>query len=137
MKTKKIIIAGVAISILDSIVGAVMCGGIFNWVYKLEPTNVWKPMGDAPGLTYFIGLLLLNFIFTAVYASLKEGIFGKDKFIKGLVFGLYVWLVGMLPGMFATYMFMTVAPTVIIYWTILALIQTPLKGLLTSSIYGE
>ncbi|MBN2191055.1 MAG: hypothetical protein JW728_07600 [Candidatus Aureabacteria bacterium] len=136
MKIGRILIATLAITVFEAVVGAVTCGGVFNWVYQLEPVNVWKPM-EAPGVTYYIGAIILNFIFVLIYAALRKGIPGKNKLIKGLVFGLCVWAVGMLPGMFATYMFMTVAPTVIIYWTIMGLIQSPLHGLIASSIYGE
>jgi len=136
MKIGKIIIAAVVVTIFNVIVGAVTCGGIFNWVYKLEPISVWKPMA-APGIAYYIGTILLNFIFVLAYAVLHKGIPGKNKLAKGLVFGLCVWGIGVLPGMFATYIFMTVAPAVIIYWTIMALVQDPLKGLITAAIYGE
>jgi len=34
-------------------------------------------------------------------------------------------------------MFMTVAPAVVFYWAILALIQDPLRGLIGAAIYGE
>jgi len=136
MKIGKIIIATVAITVFDAIIGAITCGGIFNWVYKIEPISVWKPI-EVPGISYYIGAIILNFIFVLVYTILNKGVPGKNKLIKGAVFGLCVWAIGILPGMFATYMFMTVAPTVIIYWTILALIQTPLKGLISAAIYGE
>jgi hypothetical protein len=136
MKTKRMIIATFAITLFDAVAGAITCGWIFNWVYKLEPVNVWKPM-EAPGVTYYIGAIILNFIFVLVYAFLCKGIPGENKFAKGLLFGLCVWAVGMLPGMFATYIFMTVSPVVVIYWTLSGLILNPLRGLITSSIYGE
>jgi hypothetical protein len=136
MKTGKIIIAAIVVSIFNAIVSAVTCGGIFNWVYKLEPVNVWKPM-EAPGVTYYIGAVLLNLLFVVIYAMLRKGLPGKNRLVKGLIFGLCVWAVGILPGMFATYIFMTVAPTVIVYWTRMGLIQDPLRGLITAAIYGE
>jgi membrane protein insertase Oxa1/YidC/SpoIIIJ len=43
----------------------------------------------------------------------------------------------MLPGMFSTYSFMTVATGVVIYWTLLGLVEMPIKGLIISAIYGE
>jgi hypothetical protein len=136
MKAGKIIIATIVLSIFNAIVGAVTCGGIFNWVYKIEPTNIWKSM-EMPGVEFYIGSVILNVLFVVVYALLQKGIPGKNKLVKGLIFGLCVYAVGMLPGMFATYMFMTVAPTVIVYWTILALVQEPIRGLITAAIYGE
>ena len=137
MKLIRIFIAGIVITIFDAIVGAITCGGIFNWVYQLEPINVWKPMEGPPGITYHIGALLLNILFVYIYTLLRKGIPGKNKIVKGLLFGLCIWAVGMLPGMFATYMFMTVAPTVILYWALMGLVQNPLRGLIAATIYGE
>lgn len=137
MKTGKILIAAVAVSVFSVILGGITCGGIFSWVYKLEPTNVWRPTYSCPGLTFFIGSFLLNIILVIVYAFLSKGVSGKNKFVKGLIFGLCVWAVGILPGMFLTYSFMTVATGVVIYWTILGLVEMPIKGLIIAVIYGE
>ena len=138
MKTGRMLIAGVVVTIFNAIVGMLTCGGIFNWVYKLEPTNVWKPMGSSgPGAGFMIGSLLLSIVLSLVYALIHKGIPGKNKLVKGIVFGLCVWSVGMLPGMFATYAFMTVATTVVVYWTVLGLIQAPLEGMIIAAIYGE
>ncbi len=137
MKIGRLFIAGVAITIFDAIIGGITCGGIFNWVYKLEPTNLWKPMDGPPGVMVYVGMLVLNLVFVFVYALFLKGIPGKNKLVKGVVFGLCVWAIGILPGMFATHTFMTVATTVVIYWTILGLVQTPLKGLILAAIYGE
>ncbi len=60
-----------------------------------------------------------------------------DKLVKGLVFGLCAWAVGTLHGMLSTYAFMTVATGVVIYWTVLGLVEIPLRGLIIASIYGE
>jgi hypothetical protein len=81
--------------------------------------------------------LVLSVILSFVYALIQKGLPGGSKLKKGMVFGLCVWAVGLLPGMFATYTFMTVAPTVIIYWTVLGLIQSPLEGMIIAAIYGE
>jgi hypothetical protein len=127
MKISKILVAALAVSLFGAIFAGVTCGGVFNWVYKLEPTNVWKPMVGPPGLNFYIGEFLFSVIFVVVYALLR----------KGLVFGLCVWAVGILPGMFATYFFMTVATGVVIYWTVLGLVATPIKGLIVAVLYGE
>jgi hypothetical protein len=137
MKIGKILIVALAVSLFGAIFAGLTCGWLFNWVYKLEPTNVWKPMGGPPGLAFQIGGFLLNIILVVVYALLRKGIPGKNKLSKGLVFGLCVWAVGILPGMFSTYSFMTVATGVVIYWTILGLVEMPIKGLIIAAIYGE
>jgi hypothetical protein len=89
MKIGKILIAGVAATVVSSILGMVTCGGVFNWVYKLEPINVWKNMEGPPGIWLYVGSLILHVIFAYVYALLQKGIPGKNKIVKGLVFGLY------------------------------------------------
>ena len=113
--------------VLGSILAMTTCGFLFNWVYKLEPTNVWRPMEGPPGAMFYLGSLVLSIILAFVYALLRKGIPGKNRLVKGLVFGLCVWLVGNLPGMFATYSFMTVATTVVVYWAILGLVELSLK----------
>ena len=137
MKIGRMLIAGIAVTIFNAIVGMVTCGGIFSWVYKLEPTNIWKPMAGGPGAMFMVGSLVLSIILSLVYALIQKGIPGGNKLAKGIVFGLCVWAVGMLPGMLVTYAFMTVANTVIVYWAILGLIKTPLEGIIISMIYGE
>lgn len=137
MKISKVLIATIIVSIFNLIVSMLTCGGFFNWVYKLEPTNVWKPMENFPFILMVLELLIVNFIFVCVYALIHKGIPVKGKVLKGFVYGLIVWAVGMIPGMLATVLYMTVATGVVIYWTISALIILPLKGLITSAIYGE
>ena len=137
MKIGKILIAGLAVSVFSAIFAGATCGYLFSWVYKLEPTNIWKPMQAAPGIKFHLVELILNIILAMVYALFYKGLAGKNKFTKGIVFGLCVWAVGMLPGIFSTYSFMTVATGVIIYWTLLGLIEAPIKGIIISVIYGE
>ena len=136
MKYLKILITAVVVTVFDAVVGGLTCGWLFRWVYEIEPTNVWKPMEEPPGVTFYIGALVLNIVFVFFYALLNKGIPGKNKLLKGLLYGLFAWAIGMLPGMFATYMFMTVAGTVVIYWTVSGLVLTPLKGLIVAAIYG-
>lgn len=137
MRIWRILVAGVAVTVFGSIVGMLTCGKFFLWVYEVEPTNVWKPMEGPPGAIYYIGALVLSIILVLVYAIVQKGIPGKYRVVKGVVFGLCVWAVGILPGMFAMYMFMTVAPTVVVYWTIMGVIQMPLEGLIIAAIYGK
>ncbi len=137
MKTGRILIAAAAVTIFNTIVNMITCGGMFRWVYSIEPTNVWKPTEGAPGLLFYAGDFILSMIIVFVYAVINKGIPGNNRYIKGLAYGLGVWAVGTLPGMFATYLFMTVATTVVAYWTVMGLLQTPLNGLIIATIYGE
>jgi len=136
MNYRRILIAGVAAAVFNIVIGALTCGWLFSWVYEIEPTNIWRAM-DSPPVVYYILAVVMNIVLAFVYALLAKGIPGKNKLIKGLVFGLCVWAVGNLPAMLSTYLFMTVAATVVVYWTILGLLALPLMGLIIAAIYGE
>lgn len=137
MNIKKIILATIVVVVFNFLVGMATCGSTFSWVYKLEPTNVWKPFESISPLAMIGGLVFIDAIFVCIYALINKGIPGQNRFVKGLIYGIIVWLVGLVPGMISTYLYMTVATTVVIYWTIWGLIVSPLKGLITAAIYGE
>lgn len=139
MNIKRVLIAGIAVTIVGAIFSMLTCGWLFNWVYLLEPTNVWKPMEDLGGMWYLwvnLGGLFIGIIFALVYALLYKGI-PKTGVRKGICYGFLVWLIGTVPGMFATYMFMAVATTVVIYWTVSGLVQYLLLGAVIGLIYKE
>lgn len=137
MNIKKLILATVVVTVFSVVFGMVTCGGFFNWVYKLEPTNVWRDMTNFSLPLMIATTLFIDLLFVFVYALINKGVPGQNKFTKGLVYGLLVCLVGIIPGMIYTYLYQTIATTVIIYWTISGLIVNPLKGLLTAYIYEE
>lgn len=137
MNIKKLILAIVVVGIFNFLVGMFTCGGVFSWVYKLEPVNVWKPMTSVSFPLMLAGMFLVDVLFVLVYAIIKNGVPGKNKYTKGLFYGLLVVLVGLVPGMISTYTYMTVATTVVVYWTIWGFIVSPLKGLIAAAIYGE
>jgi len=136
-KAIRIIIAAIVVTVFNAIFSAITCGWLFNSMYKLEPTNVWKSMENFNWTPYYVAALILSLVFVIVYVILCKGIPGKNKILKGIVFGLCVWAVGMLPGMAATYFFMTVNQTVVLYWLALGLVQTPIAGFIAAVIYGE
>lgn len=137
MNIKKLILAVVVVAVFNVLVGMLTCGGIFSWVYKLEPINVWKPITSVSFPLMIAGIFLVDAIFVWVYALINKGIPGENRFVKGLVYGLLVVFVGLIPGMIMTYTYMTVATTVVIYWTVWGFVVSPLKGLIAAAIYGE
>ena len=137
MKLWKPLAACVAVTVFDMVSSALTCGWLFNWVYHEEPTCVWQPMGEkGPEPIFYVGILVLNLILVGVYLLLRKGLPG-GRVVKGLVFGVCVWAVGMLPGMWATYSFMTVATTVVVYWTLSGLVYSPIKGVIIAGICGK
>ena len=139
MKIGKVLLAGVVVGILGGIWGWLTCGWLFNWVYSLEPTNVWK--GEevmTPGFMVLMNLMGIVFaiLLALVYAFLYKGIPGKG-IVKGLWYGLFVWLVGTLPGNFMLGMFSVIAQGVILYWIIAGMVTNLWQGVVIAAIYGK
>lgn len=132
MKISKILIAALAVFVFSMLVGMVTCEGFFSWVYKLEPTSVWKEF-NFPLMV--IGEIFVSFIFVLVYALVNKGIEAGNKVKKGLLYGLIVYALSSLNGAVPTYTYMNVADAVIIYWIVWGLIVYPIKGLIVSAIY--
>lgn len=139
MKFGKVLLAGVVTGILGGIWGWVTCGWLFNRVYSLEPVNVWKAV-ETITPRFMISVNLMSIVFAIllamVYALLYKGIPGKG-IVKGLWFGLFVWLAGTLPGNFTLGMFSVIARKVIIYWIIGGLVVNLWQGALIAAIYGK
>lgn len=136
---KKIILPAIAVTIFGFIWGWLTCGWLFNWVYTLEPTSIWKP-SEAMNTNWFIlmnlGGLVLNLALVWVYALLLKAIPGKGIY-KGLWYGFFVWLAGTLPGMFSLYMTMVIAQTVVVYWLVNGLISSLIAGAIIAAVYKE
>jgi len=128
-------LAAVAVFVFKMIAGATLCGGIFSWVYTLAPTNVWRPM--MPSKRLFVGIFLSAVLFVLVYKLVGKAFEGMGTVKKGLLYGLSIWAAGIVPGMIATYTFMTVNPIVLIYWTFLFLVLTPIQGVIVAFILRD
>lgn len=139
MKWGRIILATIVVTVFQAIWGMVTCGWLFNWIYMLEPVSIWTPQEAMTGQFWGIlhgGNLLLTFFLVLVFALVHKAIVSKCACCTGMKFGLFVWLIGVLPGMFAMHMFMVVNPTVIAYWTISGLVNLLITGAIIAGIYG-
>lgn len=137
MRFGRVVIAAVVLTVLHFFYSWLTCGWLFNWVYALEPVNVWIDQ-SLMTTNFFIwvslGQLIINFFFVLILAVLYNCIPGKMSACKGATYGFFVWLLGVLPGMFATYMFMTVNDIVVLYWAISGLLWLIVAGIIASLI---
>lgn len=138
MTTKKIILTAFVITIVETIIYSVTCGWLFNWIYSVEPTAAWLyKTGDViPGnvmFLSFIGAFILNIILVWVFTVLYNSI-PYHGWKKGAKYGFLVWTVSILPGMFATFMWMNVPTIWIMYGVVLGLIVLLVKGIIIGAI---
>lgn len=137
MKVKKLIITTVVLAVLNSIWGWLTCGWLFNWVYQLEPMNVWVNPEDMSMAMMSFFTLLGAFLFVLVYALINKGISGKTVLTKGMMYGLVAWLVGSLCGIASMSVYTVIADAVIIYWIINSLVTCLWNGVLVTALYGK
>jgi len=139
MNIPKIIIAGVAVWLTNTVLGFLTCGKLFNWVYEIPP-NVWKDpevmMSGSNLLWINLFGLVSGLIFASAFGWLFKGIPGEG-IKKGIVFGIIVWLVGPLTGIASMGFFMTIATAVLVYWIIQAFFTLIIDGIIVSLIYKE
>lgn len=132
----RIVLAALAVTAFGCLWGMLTCGWLFQWIYRLSPVTVWRPPVDMTPMFWMVnvvGSLFLAIIFVVVLLVIAKGLPG-GRLVKGLTYGLIVWLVGVLPGMFATTMFMRVNHLWTAYMTVNQLIALPLAGLITAAI---
>ncbi|MFH1855875.1 MAG: hypothetical protein ABH836_01435 [Candidatus Omnitrophota bacterium] len=134
MKIGKMLLAALVVGILEMAWGWLTCGWLFNWVYRIEPVNIWKLGEEIPFVLMNVSTLVFAFLLAMAYNIIRKGLPGRGVFAKGLLFGLIVWIVGALPGIGSMAMFTTIAPVVIIYWLINAFVANIWKGIIIAAI---
>lgn len=141
MNIKKILLAGVAINFASFVVG----GGsyfLFGWIFTLEPANIWK-WTPAMGLNISVSwpvLLFLNIVFAVVFAWVFAALYGGipgSGIRKGLMFGLFAWLIGVLPAITTLYLMTYIAPLALVYFTFQGLFEWLAYGAIIAAIYKE
>ena len=139
MNIKKILVPSIVIWIVSSVLGAVTCGKLFNWVYQIPP-NIWKSPEVIMSTGNFVGSSLVGLasaiIFVAVYVFIRKAIPGSGA-KKGMTYGFIVWLVGTLVGVASMSFYMIIATTVVIYWIVHGLVMSLINGAIVGVMYKE
>ena len=137
MDIKKILTTGVVIWIVNSALGWLSCGYLFNWVYEIPP-NIWLDESIITSTNNIIGASIIGIIsamiFVFVYAVFYKGIPGRG-IKKGVTYGILIWMVAALSGMASMPFYMTIATTVVVYWIALALVMNIINGIILGKMY--
>ncbi len=142
IKWHRAIVAGLAANLASFIIGG---GGylLFGWVFRLEPTSIWRWTPDRMWemsvnwwLYLIVGNTALALLVALGYAVLFDGIPGRG-WRKGLAFGLIFWLIAVLPGAFTVHVLTVTNEWTILYFTVQALIEVLTYGVIIAAIYGQ
>lgn len=145
MNIKKVIIAGLAIDVISFFIFPLFfSNSLFGWVFRLEPTNIWKwtpqvPFTSMP-VSYLLFFILANTtlaIFIAfLYAVLYKAIPGTG-IKKGIMFGLLMSPMSVLIPMFSMWAMFRVPGVTILLFTIEQLVEVLVYGAVIALIYKE
>lgn len=145
MNFKRIILAGLAVDIISFLIFPIFfSNALFGWVFKLEPTNIWKwtpeiPFTSMPAgyLTFFILANTILAIFIAfLYAVLYKSIPGTG-INKGLMFGLLMFPIAVLIPMFSIWAMFQIEGVTVLLFTAEQLIEILIYGTVIALIYKE
>ncbi|MBW3011907.1 hypothetical protein KY311_01875 [Candidatus Woesearchaeota archaeon] len=133
MTIKRTLAAGFLASIVAFLFNLLTNGFLFSWVFLVMPADVWRVM---TGLWYLWAVLLALMygqILAFVYTILEESIPGV-KLSKGVMFGLLVWLVSILPNSLTMLVTMEVAGFLVFYNILHGLALSVLLGIVIAEI---
>lgn len=136
MKFLRGLFAVLAVLLFNVFFGFLTCGWLFKWVYFIEPAYAWRDMSSINPyfwLAVAIGQLVVSTVYVLVYFWIGRIIPG-NRFSKGVLYGLLIWFVSMIPGMIMTYLFMNVSWQAVVYMALRSLVGFPIMGLIIAGI---
>lgn len=125
---KKIIIGGLLAGVVILLMGMVF-GALSSEMYKLSPKVFWKPMGGDWFTKIVIYDLVTGLVLASVFSMIKGSLPGGG-FVKGLTFGLIVWIIGPVLGLVITYLTMAIRLKLLAVWAANGLANYVLSGLI-------
>lgn len=140
MNAKNAILAIIVTAVCSFLYGALTCGWLFNWVYQIPPSEIWRTTEQMGGLFFlwvFLANILICALFVIVYGVLQKALPGEESVNKGLMYGFFVWLLSGLPGAIHMKLWTIVAPQAAIYQLINTLVIYLIIGALTGAICKE
>jgi len=133
------IIAGLLTGVIDFLVGFVLYGSV-NGVYQsFGDLPYAKPITSIPIylLEMVLGGLALCVLWALIYVIIQEGLPGRYKWQKGLVFGLILIAIKVLPAAFNTWMQVAQPDVLLLVETVNSTIGALIAGLLIAAFYGR
>ena len=135
---KKVLVAGVLFAIIAQIIHTLFAFGAMGFYTDQKYFSVWSKLmmptaGPPPAsfMAYSLAFGIIGGILIALgYSVLKKGVPGKTRAMKGLVYGLLVFLVGALPGYLAIILLINLPLMLVFLWAIESLIIDLFGGMI-------
>ncbi|MHA1540576.1 MAG: hypothetical protein ACTSXL_03085 [Alphaproteobacteria bacterium] len=134
---KKILLIGIPAGILRALIGWATCGSLFSWIYKIEPTALWKLPEQMNLPMIWVVNIAIAMILVAVFGIVKDTLSQKCRILRGASFGVLVWAISTLPSTMAGYLFTNTACEVLLYQLVWGLVIGVLLGIFISVFYDK
>ena len=136
-KWKGIIIAAILFMIIAQVIHTLGSYAVMDFYTNPEYFHLWSeimmPTAGAPGMEFFAVSIIFNFItafiFTFFYVIIKGAVPGKLNLIKGVNYGIMLFMVTAIPTLFSMVLLLSIPITLNISWMIEALIIDILGGI--------
>jgi hypothetical protein len=132
--------AAIVVTVVSYIINTI--GAFATMDYYFDPAyfSVWSkimmPTAGPPPQEFAIYSLILGFIaallFVFVYGRVKSVFNGKNAMKSGMCYGMLVFLVGTLPGMFSMSLLINLPAGLLVAWTIFGLIMNMVGGVIVA-----
>jgi hypothetical protein len=135
MNTKRLIVAGIAASVLFLVLDAVlgMAGGFIGAQVFGLPFE--QPPGIEAKMKFGLIFELINgFMLAVIYAVIHPSLPGRG-WKKGISYGLIVWGLRVVMWAFSTYMMTDMAPVSIVINVVTGLIEVLILGIVIAVVY--
>lgn len=139
-KLKGIIIAAILFMIIAQAVHTL--GSYATMDFYTDPqyfplwSEIMMPAGGAPGMEFFAISIAFNFItafiFTWFYSLIKGAVPGKMSFMKGVNYGLILFMITAFPGFLSMVLLLNIPIVLNIGWMIEALVIDIVGGIVIS-----
>ena len=123
------ILIGVVLFILYSI-ESWLSGGL----YASSDPNLWNDMSGNWWIYSLVFNLIVGLLLMLVYAVFYRGLPDKGA-VRGLQYGFWIWLVGMVPGLLITLLMLAVPTELVVVWLVSGLFNYLIVGLIMGAMY--
>ncbi|MCX6785475.1 MAG: hypothetical protein NTZ18_01320 [Candidatus Komeilibacteria bacterium] len=123
------ILSGIILFILNSLEGWLSSG-----LYAASDPALWKTMAGNWWVYNLVFNLIVGLLLALVFAIFYRGL--PDQGVgRGLQFGFWIWLVGMVPGLLMTILTMAVPEELVVLWLVTGLFNYLAVGIMIGLMY--
>lgn len=109
-------------------------GWLASGLYASSDPALWKDMSGNWWVYNLVFNLLVGLILTLVYSVFYKALPDSGA-IRGLQYGFWIWIIGVVPGLLMTLLSIAVPEELVVVWLISGLFNYLISGLVIGAMY--